>query len=68
MITEKIEIVKIMPSQGHVLTNGREYAPDYMYLGKGAKLDDWYEITEETYKNILKEEELITYEGIKTEI
>lgn len=57
MTIEKIELVKIRPSDGHVLTNGREYAPDYMHLGKGANLDDWYEITKEEYENILKEEE-----------
>ncbi len=56
MKTESIDLVKLTASQGHVLTNGREYG-NPIYLGKNSSPDEWYEITKEEYEKILKEEE-----------
>ena len=51
----KIEIIKLVPSEGMVLTNGETYSTE-VYLGKNDSADNWYEITQEAYDVILEEE------------
>lgn len=52
-----IEIIKITPSEGMVLTNGETYSEDFVHVGRNDSIDNWYEITKEEYKAILKEQE-----------
>lgn len=47
---------KITASEGKILTNGETYGKE-IYLADGVNKGDFYEITEEEYQNILKEEE-----------
>ena len=54
MIT--IELKKLTASNGYVLTNGEAYGKE-IYLGVNDKADNWHEITEEEYAEILKAEE-----------
>lgn len=56
MILSTIELRKLEASDGMVLTNGEAYGKE-IYLGKNDSPDNWYEITEEEYNQILKEEE-----------
>lgn len=57
MIKTTIEIIKLIPSDGMVLTNGEVYAPNSVHIGKNDSIDNWYEITKEEYEAI-KEQEL----------
>ena len=52
-----IEITKITPSEGMVLTNGETFSHDFVHIGKNDSIDNWYEITKEEYEAILKEQE-----------
>lgn len=55
MRTETIQIVKLEPSEGMHLRNkltGEVYE-SYIYLAKSLVPDDFIEITEEEYQNIL---------------
>ena len=54
MIIEKDNILRA--SAGYVLTNGEVYCPS-VGLGRADKIENWYEITEERYQEILKEQE-----------
>lgn len=56
MILSTIELRKLEAASGMVLTNGEAYGKE-IYLGKNDSPDNWYEITEEEYNQILKEEE-----------
>lgn len=53
----KIELRKLTASVGMVLTNGESYGKE-IYLGKNDIADNWHEITEDEYNEILKAEEL----------
>lgn len=55
MITTTIEIIKITPSPGNVLTNGETYAFNCVHIGKNDSIDNWYEITIEEYEKIMAE-------------
>lgn len=55
MITENITLVKIVASDGMTLTNGEVYGKE-AYLGKGDNLENWYEITDKEYQEILEKE------------
>lgn len=46
-----IELRKLTAAEGMVLTNGEAYGKE-IYLGKGDEPENWYEITEEKYKEI----------------
>ena len=50
-----IEIIKLVPSEGMVLTNGNVYSKE-VYLGCNDKPENWHEITEAEYEAILAEE------------
>ena len=45
MITETIELIKLVASEGMTLTNGEAYGKE-VYLGKNDKAENWYEITD----------------------
>ena len=58
-----IELRKITASEGMMLTNGSEYSKE-IYLGKNDSPENWHEITDAEYAEILKslqenEDELI---------
>lgn len=52
-----IEITKITPSPGMVLTNGETYSLDFVHIGKNDSVDNWHEITLAEYEAIKAEEE-----------
>lgn len=56
MIIEKDNILRA--SKGCVLTNGEVYCPS-VGLGRADRIENWHEITEEEYQEILKEQENI---------
>ena len=49
-----IEIIKLTPSEGMVLTNGETYSFDFVHVGKNDSVDNWQEITIEEYNKIIK--------------
>lgn len=52
-----IEIIKITPSEGMVLTNGETYSFDFVHVGKNDSVNNWREITIEEYNAIMAEQE-----------
>ena len=56
MRTESIELIKLTASDGYVLTNGEAYSKE-VYLGCNDKAENWREITEAEYNEILKQQE-----------
>ena len=56
MKQETITSIKLIASDGMILTNGETYGTE-VYLGTGDKPDNWHEITEEEY-NAIQEREL----------
>ena len=52
----KIELIKIIASEGMVLTNGDTYSKE-VYLGVNDSIDNWHEITDAEYEEIMKEQE-----------
>lgn len=56
MITESINLIKLTASDGYVLTNGEAYSKE-VYLGCNDKAENWREITEAEYEEILKQQE-----------
>lgn len=52
-----IEIIKITPSEGMVLTNGKTYSLDFVHVGRNDSIDNWWEIPIEEYKKIMAENE-----------
>lgn len=55
MKQETITSIKLIASEGMVLTNGETYGTE-VYLGTGDSADNWSEITEEEYERIQAEE------------
>ena len=51
-----IELRKLTATEGYVLTNGETYSKE-IYLGVNDKADNWHEITDEEYAEVLKAEE-----------
>lgn len=51
-----IELIKIVPSNGMILTNGETYSYE-VYLGANDSIDNWQEITVEEYEKIMAERE-----------
>lgn len=56
MIQTDIKLVKLTAAEGMVLTNGEAYGKE-IYLGCNDSPDNWHEITDEEYAEILKAEE-----------
>jgi hypothetical protein len=53
---ETIELKKMMASDGMVLTNGEAYGKE-VYLGKNDSAENWHEITDAEYEEVLKQQE-----------
>lgn len=53
MKTENINIIKLTATDGYVLTNGEAYGKE-IYLGCNDKPENWHEITDAEYEEILK--------------
>lgn len=51
-----VELRKLTASNGYVLTNGEAYGKE-IYLGCNDTPENWHEITEAEYAEILKAEE-----------
>ena len=56
METTRIELIKITATEGKVLTNGEAYSKE-IYLGINDSIDNWQEITEAEYEEIIKKQE-----------
>lgn len=56
MTESTIQITKLTASDGHVLTNGDIYGKE-IYLGKNDSPDNWHEITDAEYAEILAQQE-----------
>ena len=54
MTESTIQITKLTASQGHVLTNGEAYGKE-IYLGKFDSPENWQEITDSEYAELLQE-------------
>jgi hypothetical protein len=59
MEIKTIELRELRPSEGMCLTNGDVAKPpnEPIYLGVNDSQDNWHEITEEEYSEILDEQE-----------
>ena len=51
-----VELTKITASDGMMLTNGETYSKE-IYLGCNDSIDNWHEITDAEYEEILKKQE-----------
>lgn len=51
----KIELTKLVASEGMTLTNGETFGKD-VFLGTDDKIENWYEITDEEAERIQLEE------------
>ena len=53
-----VQVRTIKTEEGKVLTNGKAYSDPggKVYLASNDSADNWYEITEEEYQNILQAE------------
>lgn len=56
MKQETITRIKLIASDGMILTNGTDYGRE-VFLADTEKADNWHEITEEEYAEILKTQE-----------
>ena len=56
MKQETITRIKLIASDGMVLTNGIDYGRE-IFLADTENTDNWHEITEEEYNEILKAQE-----------
>lgn len=56
MKQETITRLKLTAAEGMVLTDGRNYGKE-IYLGSNDSPENWHEITDEEYAEILKAEE-----------
>lgn len=56
MKKETITRLKLTAAEGKTLTNGEIYGKE-IYLGSNDKPENWHEITDEEYAEILKAEE-----------
>ena len=63
MIETTIEIKKLIASEDMMLTNGETYGRE-IYLGCNDSAENWHEITNEEYENILAEKEAELNEDI----
>ena len=64
MIISTIELRKLTPDEGMVLTNGEAYATGEMYLGCNDSPENWHEITTEEYEAVMAEKEVDDIEDI----
>lgn len=52
MTETTIEITKLTATEGHILTNAEAYGKE-IYLGKNDSPDNWHEITDAEYAEIV---------------
>lgn len=52
-----IEITKLTPSPGMVLTNGETFSLDFVHVGRNDSVNNWHEIPVEEYNAIKAEQE-----------
>ena len=52
-----IEITKITPSPGMVLTNGETFSLDFVHVGKNDSVDNWHEIPLAEYEDLMAEQD-----------
>lgn len=64
MIESTITIKKLTASEGMTLTNGETYGK-VIYLGCNDSPDNWHEITDEEYAEILAEQERLMEEEMQ---
>ena len=67
MTKEIVEIIKLVASEGTILTNGRAFGKT-VYLGVNDKIENWHEITDAEYAEILAAQEPTADEPPKPEI
>ena len=53
-----IELTKVTATEGFVLTDGETYSKE-IYLGYNDSIENWYEITDAEYEDILAEKKAI---------
>lgn len=53
MKTETITMIKLVATEGMILTNGEGYGKE-VFLSNTDSVDNWHEITEEEYNEIQK--------------
>lgn len=63
MTQTQIKITLLTASQGHTLTNGQVYGKE-VYLGKHDKAENWHEISDGEYADIVAQMEAATQEGM----
>lgn len=51
-----IELTKVTATEGMMLTNGETYSKE-IYLGCNDSIENWHEITDAEYEEIVKAEE-----------
>ena len=51
-----IELTKVTASEGMWLTNGETYSKE-IYLGCNDSIDNWHEITDTEYREIIKRQD-----------
>ena len=56
VITQTINLIKLVASEGMTLTNGEVYSKE-IYLGKNDSADNWHEITDEEAARLTAEDE-----------
>ena len=56
MKKETIVRIKLTASEGHILTNGKEYGK-IVYLASGDEGADWWEISDYEYQRVMEERE-----------
>ena len=62
MTKETITRIKLIASEGYILTDGDNYGKE-VYLASGDDGKKWYEITEAEYRTILERQEMETLLG-----
>ena len=53
MIKETITRIKLTAAEGMVLTDGESYGKE-IFLSQNESADNWYEITEKEYKEMIE--------------
>ncbi len=64
MTTENINLIKLTATEGFVLTDGEAYGKE-IYLGCNDSTENWHEITDAEYEEVLKEKERRMKEAVE---